>query len=52
MSVRISLEVPESAFSILRIKPEDFAKEILVAAAVKWYVEREMVDVRKLRKRP
>jgi predicted HTH domain antitoxin len=91
MSVRISLEVPEGAFSILRIKPEDFAREILIAAAVKWYemellsqskaaelaglsrqdflkalhrfgvspfqvtikeLEREMVDVRKLRKRP
>ncbi len=37
MSVEVSLELPESAFSILKMKPDDFAKELLIAAAVKWY---------------
>ena len=43
MSVHISLELPESAFSILRMKPDCFAKEILIAAAVKWY-ETELIS--------
>ena len=43
MAVQVSMELPESAFSILRMKPDDFAKEILIAAAVKWY-EMEMIS--------
>jgi predicted HTH domain antitoxin len=37
MSVRVSLELPEDAFSALRMTPEGFVKEMRLAAAVKWY---------------
>ncbi len=37
MSVRVSLDLPEDAFSALRITPESFVKEMRLAAAVKWY---------------
>jgi len=43
MSVEISLRLPESSFSILKIKPDDFAKEMLMAATVKWY-EMELIS--------
>lgn len=33
----VSLELPESAFAALRKAPEDFVKEMRIAAAVKWY---------------
>ncbi len=37
MSSKVTLELPESVFSILRLSPEEFAKELRLAAAVKWY---------------
>ena len=37
MSTQITIEVPESAFSILRKNKEEFAAELRLAAAVKWY---------------
>jgi predicted HTH domain antitoxin len=37
MSVRVSLELPEDAFSALRTTPEGFVREMRLAAAVKWY---------------
>lgn len=37
MSVQVTIELPEDAFSILRSSPEAFAKEMRLAAAVKWY---------------
>jgi len=37
MSVRVSLDLPEDAFSALRTTPEGFVKEMRLAAAVKWY---------------
>jgi len=37
MSVRVSVELPEDAFSALRMTPEGFVKEMRLAAAVKWY---------------
>ncbi len=37
MSVRISVELPEDAFSALRTTPEAFVKEMRLAASVKWY---------------
>ncbi len=37
MSVRVSVELPEDAFSALRTTPEAFVKEMRLAASVKWY---------------
>ena len=37
MGVRVSVELPEDAFSALRTTPEDFVAEMRLAAAVKWY---------------
>ena len=37
MSVQLVVDVPEEAFSILRSSPEKFARELRLAAAVKWY---------------
>lgn len=33
----ISIELPDAAFAALRKAPEDFAREMRLAAAVKWY---------------
>lgn len=35
--IQIQLNLPESAFSALRSTPDEFAKELLIAAVVKWY---------------
>ncbi|MUG97369.1 UPF0175 family protein [Scytonema sp. UIC 10036] len=37
MTVQISIELPEAAFSALRSSPETFVQEMRLAAAVKWY---------------
>jgi len=37
MSYKITLDLPEEAFSALRQNPDDFAKELLHAALSKWY---------------
>ena len=37
MSTKVTIELPEGAFSILRTSPEEFARELRLAAAVKWY---------------
>jgi len=37
MSVQITIHLPESVFSALRTNPENFVKEMRLAAAVKWY---------------
>jgi predicted HTH domain antitoxin len=37
MSVRVALDLPEEAFSALRTSPEDFARQMRIAAAVKWF---------------
>ena len=37
MSVQVTISLPESAFSALRRKPQAFAREMRVAAAVKWF---------------
>jgi predicted HTH domain antitoxin len=35
--IQIQLNLPESAFSALRSTPDEFGRELLIAAVVKWY---------------
>ena len=35
--MQLSLELPEDVFSILRVAPDAFIREMRLAAAVKWY---------------
>ncbi|MBE7443862.1 MAG: UPF0175 family protein [Planctomycetia bacterium] len=37
MSIVLKLDIPEGAFSALRKEPSEFASELRLAAAVKWY---------------
>ncbi len=37
MPVKITIELPEEAFSATRSTPEEFAQKLRIAAAVKWY---------------
>lgn len=37
MSVLLKLDMPEGAFSALRKDPDEFVRELRLAAAVKWY---------------
>ena len=37
MSTQITIDVPEGAFSALRQSKEEFAAEMRLTAAVKWY---------------
>ena len=37
MRAKVIIELPEGVFSILRASPEEFAQELRLAAAVKWY---------------
>jgi predicted HTH domain antitoxin len=37
MSVTLKIDLPDGVFSALRESPEGFAREMRVAAAVKWY---------------
>ncbi len=33
----VSIEIPDAAFAALRKSPDDFVREMRIAAAVKWY---------------
>jgi len=37
MSTQITIDLPDDAFSALRSSPENFVKEMRLAAAAKWY---------------
>jgi len=37
MSVALTIDMPESVFSAIRKSPSEFAAEMRLAAAVKWY---------------
>ena len=37
MSVSLTIDMPESVFSAIRKSPSEFAVEMRLAAAVKWY---------------
>ena len=35
--IHVTIDVPETSFSILRTTPQAFGQELRLAAAVKWY---------------
>jgi predicted HTH domain antitoxin len=37
MMTTVPIELPESVFSALRFAPDEFVREMRIAAAVKWY---------------
>jgi len=37
MSVQLTIDLPEEVFPILRTHPDNFIKEMRLAAAVKWF---------------
>lgn len=37
MAMEVMISLPEEALSIFRSTPEDFVKEMRLAAAIKWY---------------
>ena len=37
MSLQVTIDLPEDLLPILRTTPEDFVRQLLLAAAVKWY---------------
>jgi len=39
---KVTIELPEDVFSTLRRSPEEFAKELRLAAAIHWYERGEI----------
>ncbi|MBI5866184.1 MAG: UPF0175 family protein [Planctomycetes bacterium] len=37
MAVRVSVDLPDGAFSTLRLSPDEFVPKLLLAATAKWY---------------
>ena len=42
MMTTLTLEVPEDVFSAVRRTPEDFVRELRLAAGVHWYQKRQV----------
>ena len=38
----LTIELPEGAFSALRRSPQEFAREMRIAAAVQWYAQQQI----------
>ncbi|MGE0085252.1 MAG: UPF0175 family protein [Desulfococcaceae bacterium] len=37
MAVNLTIQLPDDAFSVLKMRPDDFVQEMKLAAVVKWY---------------
>ena len=37
MTIKVTIDLPDDAFTLLRTDPDSFVKEMRLAAAVKWY---------------
>lgn len=44
--IRMTIDMPEEALAALRTNPESFARELRLAAAVKWYELRRVTQER------
>ncbi len=40
--MKVTLDIPENAFSVLRLPPQEFAREMRMAATAKWYELRKI----------
>lgn len=38
----VTIDLPDSAFSALRLSPVEFVREMRVAAAVQWYAQQQV----------
>jgi predicted HTH domain antitoxin len=38
----VTIELPETVFSALRLAPKDFMREMRIAAAVQWYAQQQI----------
>ncbi len=38
----VSIELPETVFSAIRLSPKDFVNEMRIAAAVQWYAQQQI----------
>jgi predicted HTH domain antitoxin len=38
----VTIDLPESAFSALRLAPDKFVQEMRIAAAVQWYAQQQI----------
>lgn len=37
MTIKVTMDLPEDVFSVLKSSPDNFANEMRLAATVKWY---------------